>query len=235
MVNQEHLSSQYDKDLDSLRTLVLQMGGLVESQIAAAVTAYTEGDLSTVDNTIATDHKVNGMEMTIDDECSHIIALRQPAATDLRLVMAITKTVTDLERIGDEAKKIARMAKKIHDGARAPLPRFADIRYAAQMATGMLRNSLDAFARLDVALAARVIREDVAIDSEFRSMLRELVTYMMEDPRTISTVIDIIWIAKAIERIGDHSKNISEYVIYIVKGKDVRHVDMDQLDRDVAS
>jgi phosphate transport system protein len=231
----EHTFKQFDSDLESVRSKVLQMGGLVESQIRNAVRGLSSGDLDSIDTAIEVDRQVNEFEIEIDDACAQIIARRQPTAGDLRTVLSIAKTVTDLERMGDEAKKIARMAKKIHDGDRAPVPRFADIRYAAQMATGMLRNSLDAFARLDVALAARVIREDAAIDSEFRAMLRELVTYMMEDPRTISTVIDIIWIAKAIERIGDHSKNISEYVIYIVKGKDVRHVDMDQLDRDVAS
>ena len=227
----EHSSSQYDKDLDALRTKVLQMGGLVEAQIRAATDAYTTGNIDQVAQIVQTDARVNGLEVTIDSECSHIIARRQPTASDLRLVLAIIKTVTDLERIGDEAEKIARMAKKVHERDRIVLPRFADVRHAANIAITMLRRSLDSFARLDAAEAAQVIRQDTEIDSEFRSIMRELITYMMEDPRTISTVMDIIWIAKALERIGDHSKNIAEYVIYIVKGTDVRHTDIENAEK----
>ncbi|HEX4927435.1 MAG TPA: phosphate signaling complex protein PhoU, partial [Burkholderiales bacterium] len=173
---------------------------------------------------IATDHRVNGLEVALDGECSHVIVKRQPAASDLRLLFGITKTVTDLERIGDEAQKIARMAKSIHEheGGAGPL-RGVDVRHAAEVALSMLRQALDAFARLDVNAAAAVIREDAAIDAEFRSVLRQLVTYMMEDPRTITTALEIVWVAKAIERMGDHAKNMAEYVIYIVKGTDVRH------------
>jgi phosphate transport system protein len=228
----EHLSKQFDADLDQLRTRVLQMGGLVEAQIRAAVEAYSSGDVGGVEQIIEGDKRVNGFEVAIDDACSNIIARRQPAASDLRLIMGITKTVTDLERIGDEAEKIARMAKKIHDREHVVLPRLSDVRHAANIALAMLRRSLDALARLDAAEAAGVIRQDAEIDSEFRAVLRELITYMMEDPRTISTVIDIIWIAKAIERIGDHAKNMAEQVIYIVKGTDVRHVTMDEVERE---
>ncbi|HEY5896541.1 MAG TPA: phosphate signaling complex protein PhoU [Burkholderiales bacterium] len=220
----EHLSKRFDAELESIRSRVLEMGGLVESQIRRALEGFNSGDRALLDDVIATDHRVNGMEVALDGDCSHVIVKRQPAANDLRLLFAITKTVTDLERIGDEAQKIARMAKSIHEregGTR--ILRSVDVRHAAEVAVSMLRRALDAFARLDVSAAADVIREDAAIDSEFRSVLRQLVTYMMEDPRTISTALEIVWVAKAIERMGDHAKNMAEYVIYIVKGTDVRH------------
>ncbi len=220
----EHLSKRFDAELESIRSRVLEMGGLVESQIRRALDGFNSGDRALLDDVIATDHRVNGMEVALDGDCSHVIVKRQPAANDLRLLFAITKTVTDLERIGDEAQKVARMAKSIHEregGSR--ILRSVDVRHAAEVAVSMLRRALDAFARLDVNAAAEVIREDAAIDSEFRSVLRQLVTNMMEDPRTISTALEIVWVAKAIERMGDHAKNMAEYVIYIVKGTDVRH------------
>ena len=222
----EHTSKQYDQDLEAIRTRTLQMGGLVESQIRNAVRGYLEGDAATIDDVIANDAKVNDLELAIDDDLRHVIVRRQPAATDLRLIMAVSKTVTDLERIGDEAAKIARMAKEIHAAAaKMARPRLATMTHVAEVSCGMLRKALDAFARLDAAAAARVIAEDAAIDTEFRAILRQLITYMMEDPRTISTSLEIVWIAKAIERIGDHAKNMAEYVIYIVKGTDIRHTD----------
>ena len=222
----EHASKQYDLDLDSIRSRVLQMGGLVESQIRRALDALGTGDRTLIDEVIADDHRVNAMEVALDGDCSQVIVRRQPAANDLRMILAITKTVTDLERMGDEAQKIARMARSIHErGSTQPPPHSVDVRHAAEVALSMLRRALDAFARLDVAAAAEVIRDDAAIDSEFRSVLRQLITFMMEDPRTISTALEIIWIAKAIERIGDHAKNMAEYVIYIVKGTDIRHTD----------
>jgi phosphate transport system protein len=220
----DHASKQYDHDLESIRSRVLEMGGLVESQIRRALEGFASGDRTLLDDVIVTDHRVNGLEVALDGDCSHVIVKRQPAASDLRLLFAITKTVTDLERIGDEAQKIARMAKSIHErdgGVRAV--HGVDVRHAAEVALSMLRRALDAFARLDVDTAAEVIRQDAAIDSEFRSLLRQLVTYMMEDPRTITTALEIVWVAKAIERMGDHAKNMAEYVIYIVKGTDVRH------------
>jgi phosphate transport system protein len=220
----EHLSKQFDAELEAIRSRVLEMGGLVESQIRRALEGFSTGERALLDDVIATDHKVNGMEVALDGDCSHVIVKRQPAANDLRLIFAITKTVTDLERIGDEAQKIARMAKSIHarDGGNRAV-HAVDVRHAAEVALSMLRRALDAFARLDVNAAAEVIRQDASIDSEFTSVLRQLVTYMMEDPRTISTALDVIWVAKAIERMGDHAKNMAEYVIYIVKGTDVRH------------
>lgn len=219
----DHASKQYDLDLGSIRARVLQMGGLVESQIRRAVDALGSGDMALIDQVIDDDHRVNGMEVALDGDCSQLIVKRQPAASDLRMIFAIAKTVTDLERIGDEAQKIARMAKSIHQRDRAQLPPAVDIGHAAELAISMLRRALDAFARLDCDTAAQVIRDDAGIDSEFRAILRQLITYMMEDPRTITTALEIVWIAKAIERIGDHAKNMCEYVIYIVKGTDVRH------------
>jgi phosphate transport system protein len=228
----EHLSKQYDADLETLRSGVLQMGGLVEAQIRSAIDAFSTGNVDLVDQVVATEVRVNECEVSIDNDCSHIIVKRQPAAGDLRLIMAISKTVTDLERVGDEAEKIARMSKQIHEHGRMDLHHFANVRHAADIAVSMLRQALDAFARLDAAEAASVIREDVAIDTEFRSILRQLITFMMEDPRTISTALEIVWIAKAIERIGDHAKNIAEDVIYIVKGTDVRHTNFEQVERE---
>ena len=224
---QDHASKQYDLDLGSIRSRVLAMGGLVESQIRRAIDALASGDLQLSDEVIAADHKVNAMEVALDGDCSQLIVRRQPAANDLRMIFAITKTVTDLERIGDEAQKIARMAKNIHQRGAAQAPPLVEVRHAAEAAISMLRRTLDAFARLDCNTAAEVIRDDAGIDTEFRSILRQLITYMMEDPRTISTALDVVWIAKAIERIGDHAKNMAEYVIYIVKGTDVRHTKME--------
>src|SRR5687767_10275708 len=219
----DHASKQYDLDLGSIRSRVLAMGGLVESQIRRAIDALASGDLQLSDEVIAADHKVNAMEVALDGDCSQLIVRRQPAANDLRMIFAITKTVTDLERIGDEAQKIARMAKNIHQRDGSQAAPVVQVRHAAEAAISMLRRTLDAFARLDVNTAMEVIRDDAGLDTEFRSILRQLITYMMEDPRTITTALEIVWIAKAIERIGDHCKNMAEYVIYIVEGTDVRH------------
>ena len=230
----EHLSKQYESDLETLRSGVLQMGGLVEAQILAATNAYATGDAALITQVIDNDTRVNGYEVAIDGACNHIVVKRQPAASDLRLIMAISKIVTDLERMGDEAKKIGRMAKKIHESGAHHAQRFPAIRHAAQVAVKMQRQSLDAFARLDVASAAEVLKEDTAIDDEFRSVLRQLITYMMEDPRTISASLETVWVAKAVERIGDHAKNIAEQVIYIVKGTDVRHTSFADVEREIA-
>jgi len=230
----EHLSKQFETDLDTTRTRVLQMGGLVESQILAATQAFATGDAGLVAQVIENDARVNGYEVAIDGACSQLVVRRQPAAGDLRLIMAISKIVTDLERMGDEAKKIARMAKRIHEQGQHYAQRFPAIRHAAQLSVKMLRQALDAFARLDVAGAAEVLKEDSAIDDEFRSVLRQLITYMMEDPRTITSALETVWVAKAIERIGDHAKNLAEQVIYIVKGTDVRHTSFTDIEREVA-
>ena len=235
MITNEHTSKQFDQELESLRARVLQMGGFVEQQVTLAVDALTTGDMELCANIVANDHKVNAMEVGIDEDCSTIIARRQPAAGDLRLVMMVVKTITDLERIGDEAAKIARMGKQSHSRARMPSAPIAAIKHVGDIAIGVLRKALDALARLDPAAAAAIVREDAAIDEEFRSILRQLITFMMEDPRTISTAIEILWIAKSIERIGDHSKNMAEQVIYIVKGTDVRHTSVEVLEREALS
>jgi phosphate transport system protein len=219
----EHIYKQYDSDLEGVRTRILQMGGLAERQIVSAMKGYVDGDASALDEVLVGERALNRLEIAIDEDCAHIIARRQPAARDLRLVLSITKVVTDLERIGDEAEKIARMGRQIHERQPSALPRLTAVGQAGNHVTGMLRDALDAYARLDSAAASRIIQEDRQVDSEFRAILRQLVTYMMEDPRTISTALDVVWIAKAIERIGDHAKNIAEYVIYIAEGTDVRH------------
>jgi phosphate transport system protein len=219
----DHISKQFDAELEAVRSRVLQMGGLVEEQIVKAVDGLASGDLGALDRVIEDDHRVNAMEVGLDESCSQIIARRQPAASDLRLVMAIIKTITDLERIGDEAEKIARMAKLIHEAERAHLPRL-ELKHVASLALSMLRKALDAFARLDVESALQVVKQDRGVDDEFRSILRQLITFMMEDPRTISRCLETLFVAKAIERIGDHAKNMAEYVVYMVEGRDVRHM-----------
>jgi phosphate transport system protein len=230
----EHISKAFETDLDTTRTRVLQMGGLVEAQIVAAVDAFGSGESALIDQVIENERRVNGYEVAIDGACNHIVVKRQPAASDLRLIMGIGKIVTDLERIGDEAEKIARMAKAIHGHGGHHAQRFPAVRHAAQIAIRMLRQGLDAFARLDAASAAEVVKEDTAIDEEFTSVLRQLITYMMEDPRTITPALEIVWVAKAIERIGDHAKNLAEQVIYIVKGTDVRHTSFADIEREIA-
>ena len=229
----EHINKQYDQDLEAIRSRLMQMGGLVESQIRAAIAAWLDGNVSDIDKVIGADSKVNELELAIDDDLGHIIVRRQPAASDLRLILAMSKVVVDLERIGDEAAKIARMAREVHQGGPGGLnPRLAAVHHVSDVAIGMLRRSLDAFARLDAAAAARVCGEDAAIDEEFRAILRQLITFMMEDPRTISSSLNMVWVAKAFERIGDHAKNIAEQVIYIVRGRDVRHIPLAELQRE---
>lgn len=233
MAIKEHISKRFDADLEEVRTRVLQMGGFVEEQIERAIDALTEGNETIIDQVIDNDHRVNAMEVSIDEICSQIIARRQPTASDLRMIMTVIKTITDLERIGDEAAKIARMARLIYSADRLHAPRFVEVKHVAQIASGMLHQALDAFARLDLNAAARIVRQDELVDEEFRAILRQLITFMMEDPRKISTSLEILFVAKAIERIGDHAKNMSEYVVYMVKGKDVRHVTADEIEREV--
>ena len=229
----EHISKQFNAELEAVRSSVLQMGGLVEEQIEQAIEALTTGNINLIEQVIADDSRVNDMEVSIDEICSQIIARRQPAAGDLRMILTIVKTITDLERMGDEAAKIARMAKLIYDSKRKYMPRLVEIRHVANITIDMLRKSLDAFARLDVKTAVQVVRQDELVDEEFRSIIRQLITFMMEDPRMISTSIEILFAAKAVERIGDHAKNISEYVVYLVKGKDVRHITVEEVEREI--
>lgn len=223
MNESQHLSSQFDEELSRLRTHVLQMGGLVETQVSSAIEAYSTGEIASVKSIVDADHKVNELEKAIDDDCAHIIAKRQPTASDLRLILGISKIVTDLERAGDEAKKIAKGVRRIYENGHVPSQFGIGVRHLAEAAIVMMRQALDAFARLDTDLARSVIRADTEVDTEFKSIIRQLITHMMEDPRTITTSIDIITIARAVERIGDHAKNISEQVIFIVEGRDVRH------------
>jgi phosphate transport system protein len=226
----KHLSSQFDSELNGVSSRVMELGGLVESQIRQAIYALSQLDVQAAVLVIETEPRVNAMEIDIDRELSSIIARRQPTARDLRLLMAISKTTANLERVGDEAEKIARMVKSIiENGAPRTLP-ASELRVAADLASGLLRKALDAFARLDTAAAVSILKEDNLIDQEFDGFVRKLITYMMEDPRTISPSLDLLFLAKAIERIGDHAKNIAEFIIYIVKGEDVRHTTMEQIE-----
>jgi len=218
-----HIFKQFDNELEAVRTRVLQMGGLVEEQVSKALDGLSTGDMQIIEQVMADDHRVNAMEVELDEACSTIIAKRQPAARDLRLIIAVIKTITDLERIGDEAEKIARMAKLIHTAEGVHLPRV-EMKHVANLALEMLRKALDAFARLDSEAAAKLVGQDELVDDEFRSILRQLITFMMEDPRTISRCLETLFVAKALERMGDHAKNMAEYVIYMVEGRDVRHL-----------
>ena len=223
MIETTHLSTQFDEDLERLRSRVLEMGGLVEAQINMTTKAYADNNSAAVLDVLENDREVNAFEKAIDDDCIHIIAKRQPTASDLRLVMSISKMVTDLERSGDEIKKMAKSIRRIQERDLAVLKATTDVRHLADAASSQIRNALDTFARLDATEAKVVINADDALDKEFKSIMRQLITYMMEDPRTITTALDVITIARAIERVGDHAKNIAEQVIYIVEGRDVRH------------
>lgn len=225
----EHINKQFDQDLEAIRSRMLQMGGLVEAQIREAIGAFLDVAADRAAKVIAADAKVNELEVAIDNELGQIIVRRQPAASDLRMILAASKIVTDLERIGDEATKIARMAR---DEQPAGSSRMVPLHHISEVAIGMLRRSLDAFARLDAVAAARVCGEDASIDEEFRAIIRQLITFTMEDPRMISASLQVVWVAKAFERIGDHAKNIAEFVIYIVKGRDVRHIPLAELEKE---
>ena len=223
---QDHTVKRFDQEMEKLQNLIMEMGGLVEDQIHQAVTALYDEDISLAREVSARDHRVNALEVKIDEEITNMIALRQPMASDLRMVFALSKSVTDLERIGDEAEKIARMTIHLYeDGSSAPQTRLLrDVQNMAQLASSMLRSSLDSLARLDADRALKITRGDGELDEHFRDALRRLITYMMEDPRTIGQAIDVLFIVKALERIGDHAKNIAEYIVFLVKGKDIRHL-----------
>ncbi len=229
-----HISQQYNEELEDVRNRVLAMGGIVEKNISDAITALVNGDSKMGEDVATSDYQVNSMEVAIDEECAHIIARRQPAAGDLRLLMMIVKTITDLERIGDEAEKIGRLAANLAGHERMK-GRYAEIRHLGENVRRFLHDALDAFARMDVDAALRVARQDEQIDEEYESLVRQLITVMMEDPRSIRRVIDVMWCARALERIGDHSKNICEYVVYMVCGKDVRHTTIEQMEKEVKS
>ena len=228
-MNDKHLSTQFDAELSGISNRVLEMGGLVESQVARSIYALTHFSGETATQVLQAEERVNAMEMEIDRDLSAIIARRQPTARDLRLLIAISKTIANLERVGDEAARIARTVQRLINtgvSSRMRLP-VGDLSFEADLAIAQLRKALDAFARLDIKQALEVLRADDQIDQEFDGLMRKLITYMMEDPRTISASIDLIFVAKAIERVGDHAKNLAEVIIYVVKGTDVRHSSVD--------
>lgn len=232
-MSDKHISTQFDSELSDVSSRVLEIGGLVEAQLADAVAALIHGNTAAADRAMASGSRVNSLEMEIDSEIVSIIARRQPAARDLRLLIAISKATANLERVGDEAEKIARMMKAIiADGHLKRVP-TAELRVAADLAAGLLRKSLDGFARLDTSLAVAILKEDDLIDMEFNGFVRKLITYMMEDARTITAGLDLLFVAKALERIGDHAKNIAEFTIYIVKGADVRHTSLPEIESTV--
>ncbi len=224
-MTEKHLSAQFDAELSSISTRVLEMGGLVESQVAQAIYALTNFSEATAAQVLAREETVNAAEVEIDRDLSRILARRQPTARDLRLLIAVSKSIANLERVGDEAARIARTVQRLISAgmsSRLRLP-VEDLKFESDLAIALLRKALDAFARLDVDKALEVLKQDDQIDQEFEGLMRKLITFMMEDPRTISSSIDLVFVAKAIERVGDHAKNLAEQIIYIVKGADVRH------------
>ena len=226
----EHSSKQYDMDLETIRSKVLLMGGLVESHFHDAMSCFRTGNVEQAEAVILSDLEVNRLEVSLDDMCSHLIVKRQPAANDLRTVVATGKVITDLERIGDESTKIARIARDAHTSKHnlAMFSGYETVRVLAHGVADMLHQALDAFARLDQAKAVQLIAQDAIVDNDFRSIMRNLITFMMEDPRSITRVLNIMWSLRALERIGDHGRNLAQYVIYLVNGEDVRHTDLEK-------
>jgi phosphate transport system protein len=227
-----HISRRFNEDLERLRTKVLGMGGFVEQQLHKAITALVEGDSSLGESVAVDDYKVNSMEVSIDEECMRILATRAPAAGDLRVIVAIIKTITDLERIGDESEKVGYIASRLATMER-PADKYREIKHLGRIVSEMVHDALDAFARMDPEAALNVARRDKLVDEEYEAVQRQGITFMMEDPRTIRRMLDIMWVVRALERMGDHAKNICEYVIYMVHGKDVRHVDLEDVEREI--
>jgi phosphate transport system protein len=221
----DHISRRFNQDIEDLRNTVLSMGGLVETQLSRAIAAIVSGDSELGLKVASDDYKVNNLEVDIDEECSRILATRAPAAGDLRLIVAIIKTITDLERIGDEAEKIGFLASKLA-GMDRPSDSYRELKNLGSHVSHMLRDAMNAFARLDVAEALDVVKEDELVDEEYDAITRQCITFMMEDPRSIKRVMNVTWAARSLERIGDHAKNICEYVIYMVEGRDIRHTDI---------
>jgi phosphate transport system protein len=227
-----HISQRFNNELEDLRNRVLAMGGLVEQQVADAVVAFASADAALAEQVIVKDMKVNSMEVAIDEECTQVIARRQPTASDLRLIVAVIKTITDLERMGDQAERIARMALHIVDQDRVRrVGHYDEVRTMGNYVTAMVHDTLDAFARLDVEAALKVPRDDLTADRQYDNIMRQQITFIMEDPRSITRSLDVMWAARALERIGDHSRNICEYVIYLVKGKNVRHTSIEEMEQ----
>jgi phosphate transport system protein len=227
-----HSSSQFNDEMESIRNHMMEMGGLVEKQVVDALDALLRADSQRGEKVLETEEQVDQLEITIDEECARVLALRQPAASDLRMIIAVTKAVSDLERIGDESAKIAAMAIQLAQEGESPRG-YVEVRHIGNHVRHMLRETLDAFARFDADKAVEVAAEDNAVDLEYRSAMRSLVTFMMEDPRAISRILNIIWSLRALERIGDHARNIGEQLIFMVKGKDVRHISVDEMQREI--
>ena len=228
----QHISRSFNEDLERMRNSVMNMGGLVEEQFDRALQALTEADSELGLQVARDDAKINQMEVAIDEECSRILATRAPAAGDLRLIVATIKTITDLERMGDEAEKIGSLAARLAVMER-PSTNYRALRNLARHVKKMIRGALDAFARLDAQQALEIVRADGEVDEEYEMIYRQSITFMMEDPRTISRAMDVAWTARALERIGDHAKNICEYVIFMAHGKDIRHSDLDNVEAEV--
>lgn len=228
----QHISTQFDHELEDVRSRVLSMGGLIEQQLGNAIDALIEGNFELAETVKENEFRVNGMEVSIDEECTKILARRQPTAGDLRLITAMIKTITDLERVGDEAEKIAKMAIDLID-KQGPRAYYIGIKSMGNLVGKMINGALDAFARMDSEAAFLVAAQEPESDEQYSAILRQLITYMMEDPRNITSAIDAIWSIRAMERIGDHARNICEYVIYFVEGKDVRHISIEQMEKEV--
>jgi len=223
-----HISQQFNDELEQIRTELLTMGGIVERQVHDAVAALLDGDAELANRSMKVDKQTNEMELMIDEHCTRIIARRQPAASDLRLIIAISKAVSDLERIGDEASRICRAAIELVDGGESPRG-YQEVRHIGNLVREMVKDVLTAFARNDTELAYRVAKQDKNVDQEYRSAMRSLATFMMEDPRSISSVMNVIWVLRSLERIGDHTRNMAEHLIYLVSGTDVRHQSLKQI------
>jgi phosphate transport system protein len=229
-----HILSRFNADLEGARSAVLQMGGLVEQQLQNGVKALYSGDARLGEEVARLDHKVNAMEVAIDDDCSRILATRGPTASDLRLIVAIIKTITDLERIGDEAEKLGHIAARLGTLER-PTDRYREVKHIGELVSDMVHGALDAFARMDADAALSVARKDRTVDEEYDAIQRQCITFMMEDPRSIRRALDVLWVSRALERIGDHAKNICEYVIYMVLGKDIRHLALEDVEKQLAA
>src|SRR5258705_12119074 len=228
-----HIPRRFNEDLERVRSKVLGMGGFVEQQLHKAVTALVEGDSTLGESVAMDDYQVNNMEVSIDEECSRILATRAPTAGDLRVIVAIIKTITDLERIGDESEKVAFIASPLASMER-PVDSYRAVKHLGRQVVRVVHDSLDCFARMDAQAAIRVAREDRSIDEEYDAIQRQCITFMMEDPRQIRRALDVMWVVRALERIGDHAKNLCEYVIYMVHGKDVRHTLLDDIEQELA-
>lgn len=228
-----HISRQFNEELENVRSQVLKMGGIVEQQMAEAVQALVHGDVELAERVVRNDYRVNALEVAVDEECTRIVARRQPAASDLRLVMAVIKTISDLERIGDEAKRVAKMVAEQRNGTVNEEVR-QEMEHMGTLVRDMLRKVLDAFARTDVDTAMAVVRDDEKVDAKYGSITRQLMTYMAEDPRSIPMTLNILWAARAMERIGDRCQNIAEYIFYLVHGRDIRHTSIEDVEEEVA-